>query len=85
MACISLNRASSLKFRLLLPVCNWVAGFCEASFSERSIEELNLNFLLDVACYLVPIASIEILRLIFFCFCYLTLLKAGDFYIIGWL
>ena len=70
MTYISLNRASSLKFRLLLPVCNWFAGLCEASFSERSIEELSLIFLLDAACYLVAVAwSVEILRLLFCCFC----------------
>ena len=71
MACISLNRASSLKFKLLLVVCNWFAGLCEAaSFSERSIEEPDLIFLVDAACYLVPVASIDILRFIFCCFCF---------------
>ena len=71
MACISLNRASSLKFRLLLPVYNWFTGLCEASFSERSIEELSLIFLVDAACYLVPVAwSVEILRLFICYFCF---------------
>ena len=68
MTYISLNRASSLKLRLF-PAGMFVVFF-DACFSERSIDLLNFIFLfaVNVACNLVPVASIVNLRLFFYCF-----------------